>query len=106
MEIVLIRRSVRPDKENEFLARYKSERPDHKDFVEETLTKLNSSGELSEPLRSFIFGDSDAITYLNVAKWKSLESFEAWFGPKTMHDPEIETADRVRAVLDVIEVLN
>lgn len=101
MVIVLIRRSVRPDKEREFLASYTREKPHHDEFIDETLTRLNSSTDLPESLRSLPIGQREAVTYLNVARWKSAKGFEEWFKPQTTHDPEIETADRQRAVLDV-----
>ncbi len=104
MIIVLIRRSVRPDKEQEFLNSYVRDKPTHPDFIEETLTKLASPANLPEGLRSFETAGPDCITYLNIAKWKSAKSFADHFDPKTIHDPTIETADRVRAVFDVVDL--
>lgn len=99
MVIVLIRRSVRPEKEAAFLAAYNREKPNHPDFLSETLTKVSSSSELPESMRSLPIG-GQGITYVNVAFWKSAKSFEDHFTPKTMHDPEIECGDRVRIVLE------
>lgn len=100
MVIVLIRRSVRPEKEAEFLAAYNREKPVHPDFVSETLTRVSTSGELSASMKSLPIG-GDGVTYVNVATWKSAKSFEECFNPRTMHDPEIECEDRVRVVLEV-----
>jgi hypothetical protein len=104
MVIILIRRCVRRDKEAEFLANYNREKPNHPDFVAEHLTKVNSSMDLPEPMRTLPIGEEDCITYVNVAFWKSAKSFEQNFQPKTMHDANIETADRVRVVLDIVEL--
>jgi hypothetical protein len=102
MVIVMTCRTIRPDKERQFLDSYKG-RPTHPDFFDETLTHLNSSSELPAPLRSLSFGKTDGILYMNVAKWKSVKGYEEWFKPRATHDPELETADRLRAVLNVIE---
>jgi hypothetical protein len=106
MVIVLIRRCVRRNKEPEFLSSYSREKPDHPDFITETLTKLNNSDELPESLRSLSIGCEDCVTYLNVAQWKSAESFRQHFNPRTMHDPNIECSDRLRAVFEVVEFSN
>jgi hypothetical protein len=100
--IILIRRSVRADKEMQFLASYERERPNHVDFISEQLTKVSGDGDLPVPLRSFPLASDCGITYINVAVWRSAKSFEDHFNPKSGHDPEIECADRVRVVLDVV----
>lgn len=100
MVIVLIRRSVRPEREAEFLAAYAREKPDHPDFVSETLTKVGNSSELPDSMRSLPIG-GEGVTYVNVAMWKSAKSFEEQFNPQTTHDPEIECGDRARVVLEV-----
>lgn len=104
MVIVMIRRCVKRDKEGDFLASYKGQKPDHPDFIDETLTKINNSSELPEPLRSWSIDCGDCVTYVNIARWKSVKSFEAHFKPKTMHDPKIECSDRIRVVLDEVKV--
>jgi hypothetical protein len=103
MVIVLIRRSVKREKEAEFLATYSQEKPNHPDFLEETLTKVNDSTDLPEAMRSLPITSADCVTYLNVARWKSAEAFRQHFNPRTMHDPEIETSDRLRIVLEIVE---
>ena len=102
MVIVLIRRSVRPDKEAEFLATYKREKPQHPDFIEERLTKVSSAADLPASMKSLPIGNPAGITYVNVAFWKSAQSFEQHFNPKTTHDPTIECSDRVRVVLEEV----
>ncbi len=101
MVIVLIRRCVQPDKEAEFLASYKSDKPKHPDFIDETLTKLKLDN-LPESMRSLRIGCENCLTYLNVARWRSAKSFEDCIKPRTMHDPEIECSDRLRAVFESI----
>ncbi len=101
MVIVLIRRSARPDKEAAFLAAYNRDKPDHPDFVSETLTKVSNSSELPASMKSLPI-NGEGTAYVNVAIWKSAKSFEEHFKPRTTHDPEIECADRVRVVLDVL----
>ena len=103
MVIVLIRRCVRADRENEFLQTYHRQKPSHPDFIEETLTRVLPGDHLPEPMRSLSLGcPGGCVTYVNVARWKSAESFEAYFKPQTTHDASFECADRLRAVLDVV----
>jgi hypothetical protein len=97
---------VRREKEPEFLASYNREKPTHPGFIEETLTKLNSSDELPESMRSLPIGCGDCITYLNIARWRSAEEFRQHFNPQTMHSPEIECSDRLRAVFEVVDLSN
>jgi hypothetical protein len=106
MVIVLIRRCVQRDKETEFLASYSWEKPNNPGFIDETLTKLDSSADLPESMRSLPVGCNDCVTYLNIARWRSAEEFRRHFKPQTMHDPKIECSDRLRAVFDVVEFSN
>lgn len=104
MYIILIRRTVRKDKVVEFLKSYKAQRPDHPDFIDERLTRVMADTDLPEPLRSFnITSGEEGITFVNVARWKSWESFNTHFKPATTHEKEIECSDRVRVVLEVID---
>ena len=102
MVIILIRRCVKPDKEAEFLASYNRDKPTHRGFIDETLTKLNDSKSLPESMRSLDVGCKDCVTYLNVARWQSAQDFHDHFKPQTMHDPDIECSDRLRAVFEVV----
>jgi hypothetical protein len=103
MVIVLIRRCVRRDREENFLASYKKEKPEHPDFIDETLTKVNESDELPQPMRTLPISGENCVTYLNVARWQSAASFYQCFKPSTTHDPEIECFDRLRVVLEVAQ---
>lgn len=107
MVIVLIRRFVRPDREDKFLATYRAQTPlNNSDFLGETLTKVLDDISLPAPLRSFAVGHPSCVTYINVAKWKSWESFAQHFADQISKpggfDPEIEIAPRERAVLGTI----
>jgi hypothetical protein len=103
--IILIRRCVRREKEKEFLASYVSEKPSNPDFVDEWLTRVDSSEALPESMRSFAVAcDADCVTYINVAMWRTAAAFRAHFNPKTMHDPKFECSDRHRAVLEIQEI--
>lgn len=106
MIIVLIRRCVRRDKEQEFLASYRAQKPtENPDFLGEDLTRLDQAEDLPESMRSFSVGcGTDCVTYINVTRWRTAEAFRKHFKPETAHDPAFETADRVRAVLNVINV--
>jgi heme-degrading monooxygenase HmoA len=100
---ILIRRCVRRDKEKEFIEGYKSQSPtEAPGFISERLTKVRDSNVLPEPMRSFKVASENCVTYINIARWESMESFIAHFNPKNTHEPEVETEDRVRVVLDEI----
>lgn len=102
MVVVLIRRCVRPDKEPEFIKQYRRQKPDHPDFIDEKLTKL-SSEQLSEPMCSLRMGCERCVTYLNIACWRSAESFQQHFNPSRRYDLEFECSERLRAVFQVID---
>lgn len=107
MVIVLIRRCVKKDKEAEFVANYKSQKPiDNTAFLGEDLTRLSDPAGLPDAMRSLSIGDcgQDCVTYLNIAKWNSAEEFKAHFKPETTHDPEIECCDKLRATFDIVEL--
>jgi hypothetical protein len=110
MIIVFIRRFVRLDKESEFLANYGSQKPlDNPAFKGETLTKVSDSSDLPPELRTFALNGPACLTYVNVAKWESWEAFAEQFKEQLKSgsfNPEIETAPRQRAVLEVVEVPN
>ena len=104
MAIILIRRCVRVDREAEFLARYNREKPTHPDFIDETLTKVDTSAGLPPALRSLALTCQAGITYINVARWKSVDGFIQTFGGhfNSPHDPDIECAPRERVVLNSV----
>jgi hypothetical protein len=105
MAIILILRCVRRDREAEFLKVYNQERPDHADFISESLTKIDNSTSLPEPMRSLELTNIDCIPYLNVAFWKSALSFYEHFKDKinVKFNPDIEVCDRLRLVLDEVQ---
>jgi hypothetical protein len=102
MVIILVRRCVRVDREAEFLATFDREKPtSNPAFIDETLTKVNDSAVLPEAMRSLNISGKDCITYLNVAYWKSADSFYDHFHPSAdFFDQEIEVCSRERIVLD------
>jgi hypothetical protein len=106
MVIVLIRRCVRPDKIDEFLASYKKQKPtNNPEFLDEHLTRVDTSAALPEALRNFPISGNDCITFINVARWKTIEAFEKEYSPKPgYYDPAIEVGPRVRAILNVLDL--
>jgi hypothetical protein len=106
MVVILIRRFVRTDKEDEFLTNYLAQKPlENPEFLGETLTRVSDATGMPAGLRSFALNGSSCVTNLNIAQWQSWEAFAAHFAQQLTtgdFDPEIETAPRQRAVLDVI----
>jgi hypothetical protein len=102
MVIILVRRCVKLDKEAEFLASFDREKPtSNPAFIDETLTKVNDSQDLPEAMRSLHISGVNCVTYLNVAYWKSAQSFYDHFKPSADYfDPKIEVCKRERIVLD------
>jgi hypothetical protein len=107
MLLVLVRRFARPDREAEFLRAFAEQRPaDNPDFLGETLTRIGM-GPLPAGVPAVFTPSMDAIDYLNVARWRSLEAFERQFaaqlGAPGGFDPAIETRRAEMAVLTVEE---
>jgi len=103
--IVLIRRFIRADREEEFLARYRSHRPTNNPaFKGEHLTKVSDDAGLPPRLRSFRLEEPSCVTYLYVSRWDSWQAFEKHFleAYQSDFDPEIERRPRERIVLDVV----
>jgi hypothetical protein len=105
MVIMLIRRFIRPDREDEFLAAYMTQSPNSDPaFQGETLTKVSDDEGVPADLRGLSLGYPNGIAYLNIASWKSWAAFRDHFAKAgTGFDPEIETAPAQVAVLDVVE---
>ena len=103
MVIILVRKCVRPGREEAFVADWRAQRPDHPDFLGETLTRIDDLSHLPEPMRSLPLAAPAGITYLNVARWRRAESFVEHFRPRTAHNPELELADELRIVLTIVE---
>ncbi len=104
MVIILIRRFVRPDREEEFLAAYRDQAPNaNPAFRGETLTRVNDSSVIPADLKTLSLKASDGITYLNIAKWDTWKAFEKHFANAGIgFDPRIEIAAAQQLVLDVI----
>jgi hypothetical protein len=106
MVIILIRRCVKPGKEEAFLADYRNNRPNHAGFIRECLTKLSSSETIPEYMRSLPIDEwkcGECVTYINVALWKDVESFMNNFEGKTAPSPDFECQDRLRIAFEVVE---
>jgi hypothetical protein len=99
--IILIRRVVRADQVDAFREHYVAERPTHAGFIAEYLTEIDTREDLPPALRSLSLAAPDGVTFVNVAIWRSAEDFEEHFAPRTLHNPDLELADRVRVVLKV-----
>ncbi len=105
MVIILIRRFVKPNREQEFLASYKAQKPvGNPAFKGETLTRVNSEDNLPPGLTTFPLNEPECITYLNVAQWTSWDAFAQQFDmtTSTVFDPAIETQPRQRVALNVV----
>ena len=104
--VVLIRRFVRLDREEEFIASYRAQKPVHDPAFEgETLTRLDESRELPEGFRCFDLNAPNCATYLNIATWKSWEDYSRHFPDALSSDtfyPEIEVRPSERAVLGIV----
>lgn len=104
MFIIIIRRYVRPDREEQFLEAYRADLSTHEDFLGETLTRLALDQDIPKAMATLFTAASEYLTYVNVARWRTWSSFvgqckmtPGWY------DPEIEVAPRERVVLEIIE---
>lgn len=105
MVVILIRRFARPDCEAEFLRLFAAQRPaGNPDFLGETLTRI-TDGVLPPGVPALFVPSTDAIDFLNVARWRSLDAFERHFAAQLAapggFDPEIEVARAQIAVLEI-----
>jgi hypothetical protein len=105
MVIILTRRCIKPKMESEFLAEWRNTTPTHPGFISQTLTKLQASAGLPGPMQSLTFGCGNCLSYLNIARWESAADFQEHFKPADMHDPTYECSDRLRAVVEIVEVV-
>jgi hypothetical protein len=102
--IVLVRRFIRPDREQDFLAWSKSQPPvDKPGFLGKTLTKLAAIDGLPAALNTFhIAGNPGCVTYVMVERWASVEEFRAYVPKASTGDQdEFEAAPRQRVILGV-----
>ena len=104
MFLIIIRRYVRPDREDQFLDSYRADLTTHEDFLGETLTKLAADHSIPEAMATLFSPAPEYLTYVNVARWRNWSSFvgqckmtPGWY------DPEIEVAPRERVVLEIVE---
>jgi len=106
MFLIAIRRFVKPDREDAFLAKYESEKSDHPDFRGETLTKIIDDASVPAPLRGLFTLRPDCINFLNLARWESWHSFNGQCEMSSGHfDPEFEVAPRERHVLQIVKAV-
>jgi hypothetical protein len=105
MVIILIRRFIRFDREQEFLQSYRRQAPnDDPAFHGETLTKVNDGPHVPGDMKSLSLRSPNCLTYLNVARWDSWNACREHFAKAGVgFDPHIETAPAEQSVLDVIE---
>ena len=103
--IVLIRRLIKPEREQDFLAWIASQPPLEKPgFLGKTLTKLEDMSALPPGLNSFnIAGNTGCATYVVVERWQSVQQFRDYV-PKasTSDQDEFEVAPRQRVILSVV----
>jgi heme-degrading monooxygenase HmoA len=103
--IVLIRRFIRKDREQEFLAWAKAQPPlDKPGFQGKTLTRLEEIADLPAGLNSFhLAGNPGCVTYIMVERWKSVEDFRAYVPQASTSDQDrFESAPRQRVILGVV----
>lgn len=103
--IVLIRRFIKPDREQEFVAWFKAQPPVQREgFLGKTLTRLNDTSGLPAALNTFhLGGNPGCATYVMVERWRSVEAFRAYVPKASTGDQdEYEAAPRQRVVLSVM----
>lgn len=103
--VVLIRRFIRNEREQDFLAWHKAQpAPQREGFMGKTLTRLDDASALPPGLNTFHVGaNPGCATYIMVERWQSVEAFRAYV-PKasTSDQDEFELAPRQRVVLSVV----
>ncbi len=103
--VVLVRRFIRPEREQDFVAWYKGQPPvGAAGFLGKTLSKLDGAMDLPPALSSFhIAGNPGCVTYLIVERWASVDQFKAYV-PKasTADQDQFEAGPRQRAILAVV----
>ncbi|WP_077000849.1 antibiotic biosynthesis monooxygenase [Variovorax sp. KK3] len=106
--MVLIRRLIRPEREQDFLAWHHAQAvPRHEGFIGKTLTRLDDMSALPPGLNSFhVGGNPGCATYIMVERWQSIEAFRAYV-PKasTADQDEFEAVPRQRVILSVVQDL-
>lgn len=103
--MVLIRRFIKPDREQDFLAWHRSQPPLQREgFMGKTLTRLDDASDLPPGLNTFhVAGNPGCVTYIMVERWQSVEAFRAYVpkaGPSDQD--EFEAVPRQRVVMSVV----
>jgi hypothetical protein len=102
--IIMIRRFVRSDREEQFLDRYRSQISTDPAFHGETLTRLSAGDGLPAGLTGMLEPRPDCINYLNIARWTDWRPFMGQCDlSENDFDSEIEVAPRERLVVEVID---
>ncbi|MBU1361347.1 MAG: antibiotic biosynthesis monooxygenase [Gammaproteobacteria bacterium] len=103
--VVLIRRFIKPEREQDFVAWVKAQPPlDRPGFQGKTLTRLDDASQLPPGLNTFHVGaNPGAATYIMVERWASIEAFRAYVpNAGTSDQDEYEAAPRQRVILSVV----
>lgn len=102
---VLVRRFIRPEREQDFVTWYKAQPPvSAAGFLGKTLSKLDPALDLPPALSGFhIAGNPGCVTFLIVERWASVEQFKAFVSKASTADQDqFEAAPRQRAILSVV----
>ncbi|HEY4373363.1 MAG TPA: hypothetical protein VGN52_15640 [Burkholderiales bacterium] len=103
--VVLVRRLIKPEREQDFVAWYKAQPPvTAAGFLGKTLSKLDAAMDLPPALNSFhIAGNPGSVTYVIVERWASVEQFKAYVPKASTGDQDqFEAGARQRAILAVV----
>lgn len=103
--VVLIRRFIRPQRADDYVARVASLPPvTAPGFLGKTLTRVDPTPDLPPGLNSFhLAGNPDCVTFVMVERWASVEHFKAYVPNASSADQdEFELLPRQRAVLSVV----
>ncbi len=103
--IVLIRRFIKKEREQDFVAWHKAQPPlERPGFKGKTLTRLDDASQLPPALNTFHVGaNPGCATFIMVERWASLEDFRAYVpNAGTSDQDEFEAAPRQRVVLSVV----
>ena len=103
--LVLIRRFIRPEREQDFLAWHKAQPAVQREgFLGKTLTRLDDRSALPAALNTFHIGaNPGCATYVMVERWQSVEAFRAYVPKASTGDQdEYEAAPRQRVILSVV----
>jgi heme-degrading monooxygenase HmoA len=99
---VLIRRFVKPDRADDFIASFHRHAPvTAPGFLGKRLTRLDDSSHLPVGLKGFhLAGNPGCVTFLMVEHWESEAAFRAYVPHASTSDQdEYEAAPRQRVIL-------